>query len=278
MMKPETFQKLVYTHYKARGRHSLPWRPPALAVKKDGSVDPYKIVVSEIMLQQTQIVRVLPKYKLWMQMYPNVTVLADAQLKDVLLLWQGLGYSRRAKALWILANKVSGELRGIFPRTEKELIDLPGIGEYTANAILAFAFDRSATLVETNIRTAIIHHFFSDTKDVSDSAIKEVLKKIEDKKKPREWYYALMDYGAYLKELGISHNAKSKHYNKQTKFEGSTRQVRGEILKALGQGTMTEQALIKHLAHRKKNIVEQKIAELLKEKLISKKGRQLLLG
>lgn len=277
-MDTKAFKKIVYTHHASRGRHALPWRPGALFVRKDGSIDPYKVLVSEVMLQQTQVARVIPKYKVWMKKFPNIRTLAQASLQDVLLLWQGLGYSRRAKGLWMLAKKVSTEYGGVIPNNERDLISLPGIGEYTANAVLAFAYNQPATLVETNIRTAIIHHYFLNKKDISDMEIKQVLDKVVDRKNPRTWYYALMDYGAYLKEQGISYNAKSKHYTKQTKFEGSARQVRGEILKALGVGSKSISGVVKTLQHRQVALVQEKINELLKEKLISKTGSLLRLG
>ena len=277
-MTVKKFQALIYAFYEKEGRHTLPWRPPMLLVRKDGSINPYKVLVSEVMLQQTQVARVLPKYAAWMKKFPNIHALARASLKDVLLLWQGLGYSRRAKSLHELSTYSIKEYNGEIPRDEKELTALPGIGSYAANALRAFAFNLPAVLLETNIRTAIIHHYFKNNEKVSDTDIKKVLENVADKNNSRIWYYALMDYGASLKTQGISHNVKSKHYAKQTKFKGSPRQVRGEILKVLAYGAMSEKRLVEKLSVRSVELVREKIRELLKEKLISKKNRKLDLG
>ena len=185
------------------------------------------------MLQQTQVSRVLPKYALWMKGYPTLGKLREANLKDVLLLWQGLGYQRRAKALLTIASTVKQ-----LPKVESKLRALPGIGEYTASAILAFAYDMWSIMLETNIRTAIIEDFHKNKKDIDDMVLKKdliALMKVSSVKKAgaRRWYYALMDYGAHLKISGVSHNTRSKGYKKQTPYKDSFRKLRAEVLFAI---------------------------------------------
>jgi A/G-specific adenine glycosylase len=221
--KYKAFTKDVLGWYTSYGRHDLPWRK---------SITPYKILVSEIMLQQTQVSRVISKYELWIKMYPTLEKLSHATLKDVLSLWKGLGYQRRAKALLAIAGKVR-----ILPRSHEELKKLPGIGEYTASAIEAFAYNQETYVLETNIRTALIEAFHKDKKLVDDTLLNEDLKKILPlalkEVSVREWYWALMDYGAHLKKKGTSHNAKVKGYTKQTPYEGSLRKLRAEVLFAI---------------------------------------------
>ncbi|MDP2665387.1 MAG: A/G-specific adenine glycosylase [bacterium] len=218
MREVQQFRRMVWAHYKKCGRHNLPWRK---------THDPYRILVSEIMLQQTQVERVIPFYKKFIRQFPTAKKLAAVPLAEVLKSWQGLGYNRRAKMLHQAAKEIEGKKK--FPVAELE--KLPGIGPYTARAIAAFSWNENVVFVETNIRTAVIHHFFSRRSDVEDTELVEVLKRVLLKGKSRQWYSALMDYGAYLKRSGISHNAKSKTYAKQSKFAGSLRQARGTVLR-----------------------------------------------
>ena len=195
------------------------------------------------MLQQTQVERVIPFYKNFIKKFPTAKVLASTPLSDVLAAWNGLGYNRRAKMLREATRQITSisisSYRIDLIRLIQELEKLPGVGPYTARAVAAFAFNQDAIFVETNIRTAVIHHFFPDVGStrpyikISDKEIEKVLEKALPKGRAREWYSALMDYGAYLKRSGVKLNTKSKHYTKQSKFEGSFRQVRGAILKAL---------------------------------------------
>jgi A/G-specific adenine glycosylase len=246
-------QEAVWEYYRQHGR-DLPWRRP----EPDGSFDPYKILVSEVMLQQTQVTRVVPKYQAFLERFPNIRSLAAASVGDVIKAWNGLGYNRRAKYLWQAAQAI----RGPFPLSLEELVKLPGIGKNTAGAILVYAYNQPLAFIETNIRTVYIHHFFADDTAVDD---KELLPLVEQtlpkkgKEQPetrihsapgakrktvglshyREWYWALMDYGAYLKQTVGNLNRHSKHYVKQTPFEGSLRQVRGAVLRALAASPMT---------------------------------------
>src|SRR3989344_3834380 len=162
----KTFKQTVWRHYRAHGRHDLPWR------RTD---DPYKILVSEVMLQQTQVERVIPFYKKFIKKFPTAKKLAAAPLAGVLKAWQGLGYNRRAKQMIAAAQALVRDSRGLFPKTVAELEKFPGIGPYTARAVVAFAFNRDVVFVETNIRTAVTHHFFARKKAISDREIERVL-------------------------------------------------------------------------------------------------------
>jgi A/G-specific adenine glycosylase len=233
------FIHTVTTFYKQNGRHTLPWRK---------TKDPYKILVSEIMLQQTQVDRVLPKYKAFLEQFPNIQALAQGTLRDVLIAWQGLGYNRRAKMLHACAQIVQGEHDGKFPKTHAGLCALPGIGPYTASAVLAFAFNAPTPLIETNVRSVFLHHFFNDATDVADADILSLVEKTMPEQNVREWYWALMDYGSYIKKTFGNPNSKSKHYTKQSAFSGSDRQIRGAIIRLLTQGGFTRMKLHKELS------------------------------
>ena len=217
------FQQIVYAHYRSHGR-ALPWRETR---------DPYAILVSEIMLQQTQVDRVREKYREFLAAFPGFSQLARAELAAVLSLWQGLGYSRRAKSLWLCAQAVVERHEGVLPRGLDELEALPGIGPYTARAVAAFAFDRAAPLIETNVRSVFIRHFFSGREAVKDSEILPLVELTLDWEKPRDWYYALMDYGAMLKKSGDNPSRKSAHHVRQSPFKGSNREQRSLILKTV---------------------------------------------
>ncbi len=223
----KSFQKKVWNFYVVYGRHNLLWRPPQLKVK-NGKIDMYAIMVSEIMLQQTQVSRVLPKFEMWMKQFPNIEALARASRKDVLMLWQGLGYTRRAKFLHEAAQKIAKD--GV-PKNTEELENLPGIGHYTARAIATFAWNQSHDFVETNIRTVYINHFFKNKEVIVDGDILNLVEQTLDADEPREWMYAIMDYGSYLKSQGKAHNARAKSFTRQSKFKGSVREVRGSIMK-----------------------------------------------
>ncbi|UJS17061.1 MAG: A/G-specific adenine glycosylase [Candidatus Jettenia sp.] len=217
------FQKVIYSYYQEYGRN-LPWRI---------TQDPYHILVSEIMLQQTQVQRVIGKYESFIQVFPNFYSLSQAPLKMVLKEWQGLGYNRRAIALKQIAQKVIQEFGGVLPSSVDALITFPGIGRATASAISAFAFHKPTVFIETNIRRVFIHSFFHDENNVKDAEIILLVEKTLDVSNPRNWYYALMDYGVMLKKDYENPNRRSAHYQKQSPFQGSNRQIRGMILKVL---------------------------------------------
>jgi A/G-specific adenine glycosylase len=217
------FQAVIYEYYNRHGR-DLPWRK---------TENPYHILVSEIMLQQTQVERVIQKYGHFISVFPDFSSLAQATLQDVLRIWQGMGYNRRALALQRTADIIMTEFGGILPRDIELLKKLPGIGKTTAASTYVFAFNKPAVFIETNIRRVFIHQFFADHDNVNDREILPLVEKTLDRSHSRLWYYALMDYGAMLKKLIQNPNRKSSHYRKQPPFEGSDRQVRGEILRVL---------------------------------------------
>jgi A/G-specific adenine glycosylase len=247
------FIRDVLDFYAIAGRHSLVWRKQITA---------YKILVSEIMLQQTQVSRVLPKFNEWLKKYPTLKDLSYANLQDILLLWQGLGYQRRAKALYLIAKSNKK-----IPKKFEDLILLPGIGTYTASAISAFAYNQfSHPVLETNIRTALLDFFHPHSEVVDDCALYKDLKRLEQNPLivtigARVWYYALMDYGANLKNEHVSHNTKSAHYARQTKYKGSLRELRAKVLFAI-----TRQEVIP-----KDERVEEVLRALLKEGFIDNK-------
>lgn len=226
----QLFNTFLISFYKKNKRDHLPWRKTR---------NPYHILVSEVMLQQTQVSRVIPKYKDFIKKFPTIRSLATASKADVLTLWQGLGYNRRA----LFLKKTCEELyaknikRPEFPRTQQELISLPGVGQSTAGALLAFAYNIPVAFIETNIRSVFLYHFFKESSSVSDTLILELVERALDKKNPREWYYALYDYGTHLKEhLGkekTNLHKKSSLYTKQSTFKGSNREIRASILKLL---------------------------------------------
>jgi A/G-specific adenine glycosylase len=230
-----TFQQTVYGYYDQHGRHDLTWRQP----EADGSYSPYRILVSEIMLQQTQVPRVIPKFYQFTALFPDPASLGAAPLGDVLRAWNGLGYNRRAKFLQQAAQAINQVFTGKFPRTQAELVTLPGVGKNTAGAILAYAFNEPVPFIETNIRTVFIHHFFQGESEVEDKPIVELVVETLDRANPRLWYWALMDYGAYLKQSVGNAGRSSKNYAAQSAFHGSRRQLRGQVIRLLGVRSRT---------------------------------------
>src|SRR3989344_5505912 len=251
------FQALVKRYYRECGRHSLPWRQTR---------DTYRILVSEIMLQQTQVDRVIPKYNSFLKKFPTVKRLASASLASVLRVWQGLGYNRRAKYLHEVA-KIIARSGGSVPRTFEALRALPGIGDYTARAIRTFAWSEPELLIETNIRTVFLHHFFSQAKSVADSQLVPYMELCLDTKNPREWYFALMDYGSHLKKTIGNASQRSAHHIRQKPFKGSDREIRGAILRALSKKSQSLKNLLE-LPFSKKRIQAQ-LQKLLREGLIA---------
>jgi A/G-specific adenine glycosylase len=256
------FRRAVYGHYRKHGRAHLPWRRTR---------DPYRILVSEVMLQQTQVDRVVPFFAAFLKEFPTVRALAEAPLSEVLRMWQGLGYNRRAKMLHEAAKAIVREHNKAVPRSVEELERLPGIGPYTARAVCAFAFDMPVSLIETNIRTVFIHHFFPRRKNVRDDELVRYIVPIQDIARPRQWYSALMDYGSYLKKTRGNVSRRSAHHVRQKAFKGSDREVRGAILRALARKTSLR--ALPFAAGR----VKTQLAALAREGLISlKRGRYAL--
>ena len=218
------------------------------------------------MLQQTQVGRVIPKYLAFIEQFPAVQNLAKAPLSEVLIAWQGLGYNRRAKFLWQAAQMVTKDYDGVFPRDQKELTKLPGVGINTAGAIMAYAYNAPVVFLETNIRTVYIHHFFHDQTDVKDQDIAELVSQtLPNQDETRHWYWALMDYGTYIKQTHGNKSRASKTYAKQSPFQGSKRQVRGAVIRYLSQqpGTLQEIAEVESDAR-----LPEIIKELLKEDMV----------
>ncbi len=217
------FQSIIYDYYEKHGRN-LPWRT---------TTTPYHILVSEMMLQQTQVERVIPKYYQFLEKFPNFESLASSSTEELLKVWRGLGYNRRALALKKIAEIVVEKYQGNLPSDVNKLRQLPGIGTYTASAVVAFAFDRPAVVIETNIRAVYIHFFFKDKDIVSDNELRPLVARTMDTRNPKKWYNALMDYGVLLKRILPNPTRKSKTYRKQSPFKGSNREMRGKVLKIL---------------------------------------------
>lgn len=287
------FQKTIWDYYREHGRR-FPWRERN---------DPYRVLVSEVMLQQTQADRVVPFFRKFVRMFPTVKALARAPLQKALLGWSGLGYNRRVLYLKRAAETIVRDHGGRVPRDLGKLDALPGIGRDTASAILAFAWNEPAVFVETNIRTVYLHFFFENKKKVRDE---EILKLVEQTlpntprriaKHPmlgdfkhrvlkgrnaargsvREWYDAMMDYGAMLKRTVGNPNVRSAQYTKQKKFAGSRRELRGEIIRHLtdrGSASLAEIRRVVRLANRELSAV---LHDLIREGFLKKEGKRFRL-
>lgn len=257
------FQKEIWDFYKKQGR-SMPWR---------GEGDPYKVLVSEIMLQQTQVSRVIPKYLEFIKEFPDFETLAQAKLSKVLEFWNGLGYNRRALFLQKLALKVLKEHKGKLPNDTQELEKLPGIGKATAGSLSAFAFNQAVPFIETNIRRVYIDRFFKNEQKIHDDKIFLLVEKTLDRKNPRKWYYALMDYGAMLKVKTKNPNQNSIHYVKQSKFVGSDREIRGALIKYLTEyASVSQETFLKKFSFPKKR-AERVFERLQEEGMIEKRNK-----
>lgn len=229
-MNTEEFRELVWSESRARYR-DMPWRDePSF----------YHVLVSEVMLQQTQVARALIKFAEFMKAFPTIEDLAAASLADVLRVWTGLGYNRRAKFLWQAAQQVVADGQ---PKTAKDLEQLSGVGKNTAGAIMNYVYEVATPFIETNIRTVYIHHFFADSFDVSDKELFALVESTMDAEQPRQWFWALMDYGSHLKSTQGGRLHQSKHYKKQSPLKGSVREVRGQIIRELSLHSMSETTL-----------------------------------
>jgi len=235
----QQFQKFIIDQG-LRLYRDMPWRR---------DTRPYYILVSELMLQQTQVSRVVPKFEAFIEAFPDIQSLAQASLGDVLRLWSGLGYNRRAKYLHQAAQMIIMEHDGAFPVKQALLQALPGVGKNTAGAIAAYAFNQPVLFVETNVRAVYIYHFFETAKKVNDAQIIERLATTYDEVNSRVFYWALMDYGSDLKRQGKVTAAKSKHYKKQAPLRGSIREIRGQILKVLSQSDTTSNGIRQLVTH-----------------------------
>ncbi|UCH81278.1 MAG: hypothetical protein JSW20_01380 [Nitrospiraceae bacterium] len=264
------FRTLVYRFYRDNARENLPWR---------NTDDPYHILVSEIMLQQTQIERVMNKYPLFLSKFPDFRSLARARLRSLYKVWQGMGYNRRALALKNIARVVvTSPYEGNLPSDVDELMAMPFIGQSTAGAVAAFAFHKPSIFIETNIRRVFIHFFFREQGRVADRHILPLIEKTLDRKDPRNWYYALMDYGAALRYLKDNPNLKSTLYKKQSTFAGSKRQMRGKILRLISEKQSIPLKDLQGQLNMSCDKIEKIIDELCDEGFIKKKGCYIRMG
>lgn len=258
----DLFQRIVYDWYVPQ-RRELPWRE---------TFDPYAILVSEIMLQQTQVERVREKYPTFLAEFPNLRALAAAPLERVLAAWQGLGYNRRAVNLKRCAEAVVASLGGEVPADPNELVRLPGIGTYTSRAVAAFAFNTPLPFIETNIRSVYIHHFFADQSSIHDRDLMPLIEQTLDRGNPREWYYALMDYGSHLKRLHGNPSRRSSHHTRQTPFKGSNREVRSRILRAVLENPGISRDALEKAVGASSEIVGKNLEQLAAEGFIVLRG------
>jgi A/G-specific adenine glycosylase len=262
----DAFRETVWGYYRDHGRQ-MPWREDPT---------PYKVLVSELMLQQTQAPRVIPKFDAFMYTCSDFASLAEKSLGEVLALWSGLGYNRRAKFLHQTARLVMSDHGGVLPETYAELVKLPGIGKNTAGAIQAYAYNQPVVFVETNIRTVYFHHFYPEPHElVSDRELEALVELTLDRENPREWYWALMDYGSYLKKTAGGRLTSSKHYVKQSPLKGSVREMRGRILKALVDGGCREAELRERV--RADERFEPALDSLLREGFIERNSENISL-
>ncbi len=266
-MDPSHFNKIISAFY-TKNKRILPWRE---------TIIPYHVFITEVMLQQTQVPRVLKKFPEFIHTFPTFESLASAPFQEVLRVWQGMGYNSRAKYLQESAQIITQKHKGIIPEDPDILVKLPGIGKGSAASIITFTYNKPLIFIETNIRRVFIHHFFQNKQGIGDNDITPLVEKFLDRENPREWYYALMDYGTYLSTVVENPNRKSKHYSKQSKFEGSNRQIRGKILKELLNGALNREELLSKLSFEEERVTKV-LKELIKEKFISFKQKRFTIS
>ncbi len=254
------FKKTIWRYFK-KNKRDLPWRR---------TTDPYRIVVSEVMLQQTQVARVIQKYTEFIKIFPSFKSLALASNSKVLRLWQGMGYNHRALYLKALSRIITKKHKGRLPDDLQILIQLPSIGKTTGGSIAAFVYNKPTVFIETNIRRVFIHFFFNDKKNIHDGDLLPLVEKTLDKNRPREWYWALMDYGAMLAKKIPNPNRNSIHYARQSPFNGSIRQIRGAVLRfVLLKKRVTRKDLSDGLIYEKNKIIAV-LHDLVKEGFLVK--------
>jgi len=266
--RKRSFQRKILAYYRKHGR-GLPWRTTR---------DPWHILVSEVMLQQTQVERVTAKFSSFLSTFPTPAALAGAPLNSVLAAWSGLGYNRRALALKKCAQFLCEQFQGKVPSTYEDLLELPSIGPYTAAAICVFAYNQPRVILETNIRSVYLHFFFPCEHRVSDHTLQPLVAATLYKKDPRTWYNALMDYGAFLKQQGENPSRRSAHYVRQSRFQGSDRQIRGIVLRALLEKAPQSEATLLEAVGKNPERVRALIQQLICEGFIRKVGTKLSLA
>lgn len=266
--KIKAFQKMIFVWWK-KNRRSLPWRK---------TNDPYSILVSEVMLQQTQVSRVLPKYEEFLYFFPDVYTLARATPAKVLQVWRGMGYNRRALYLKKTAEEVVRTHHGYFPESESELLKLAGVGKYTAKAVMVFANRAPVAMIDTNIRQIIVHFFFNGFPQ-KEKDVQDVADQLVPKGKSWEWHQALMDYGAL--ELGrVVDKTKKVKKPATVPFKESNRYFRGRIIDALREKSWEEKKLIEYMSdfYKKPKVFIRRIIEgLCKDRLVERSGKLLQL-
>jgi A/G-specific adenine glycosylase len=258
----QDFRETILSYY-VENRRSFPWRE---------TWDPYKIFISEVMLQQTQTDRIVEKFNAFVLRFPNFKVLSEASLQEIFKYWQGLGYNRRALYLQQSAQLVMQKYIGRLPDSSILIDELPGIGKATACAIVTYSFNTPTVFIETNVRSVFLHYFFSEQDEVPDELLYPLVERSLDHEDPRNWYYALMDYGVMLKKTLGNPNRRSKHYTKQSPFLQSNRRVRGMIMKALNdQSPLTEKQIVKTTEIEPEKI-EYNLKKLTAEMMIKEKN------
>jgi A/G-specific adenine glycosylase len=253
------FKKMLWQFY-AEQRRSFWWRE---------EITPYRIFISEVMLQQTQTSRVEHKFVEFISVFPELSSLASASLHEVLAVWSGLGYNRRGRFLWQAAQMIQKDWQGFISDDPQKLVLLPGIGPNTAGSIVAFAYNKPTLFLETNVRAVLIHYFFSDRDGVHDKELLPLLEQIVDKEQPRDFYYAIMDLGVLIKKAYKNPTRKSLSYTKQSPFEGSIRQVRGAIIRCLvAEITIYKEVLFEKLGY-EQELFDIAFEQLTHEQLIA---------
>jgi len=254
------FREKIWNYYREYGRY-FPWRD---------TEDPYSIFVSELMLQQTQTERVLKKYEPFIEEFRGYAALAAAPLSRVLEMWSGLGYNRRALGLKQSAEIIHSRYHDCLPSSTEQLLGLPMIGPATAGSLQAFVYNLPSVFIETNIRRVIIHHFFHGAEQVRDNEVLRYVEAVLDRSAPRQWYYALMDYGVHLKFSIPNPNRRSAHYQKQAPFEDSNRQIRGQLLSLLlREKKMPGADIMKALKRFERDRIEECLQQLESEGFLS---------
>ena len=257
----EAFQNKILNWYQ-QNKRDLPWR---------NTTNPYFIHVSEIMLQQTQVERVKKYYETFLNKYPNLETLAEAQTPELLATWQGLGFNNRVLRLREATKQILQNYKGRYPQQLKQLTSLPGVGEYTASAILAFAFNIEAPVVDTNIRRVLIYELNLD-ENISIKKLQEIALQITPKGKARQWNNALMDYSSLITTAS---KTQIKSQGTQGKFEGSTRQVRSTIVKELlKNNSITKQSIKEQFPQHN---IEKILNSLEKDNIIKTQNRRIYL-
>lgn len=259
------FQSLIFSWWE-KNRRDLPWRKTR---------DPYRILVSEVMLQQTQVLRVLPKYAEFIKAFPTVDDLANASTAKILKVWKGMGYNRRAVYLKRTAEAVVADYQGKFPDSELLLTKLPGVGTYTARAIMVFAFGKNVAMVDTNIRQIFTHFFFNGLPQ-KEKLIQELADKLVPVGKSWAWHQALMDYGA----IALPRNRPEQRRGTPVPFRESNRFYRGRIIDVLRKLPISENKLLSDLVKqygKTRDDYKKIIAGLIKDGLVTRRGTILLL-